>query len=327
LNYYQKIRSVLFKLDAEDAHHLALKAGKLGGGLGRPVVKSLYQFQSPFLEQEAFGLIFKNPPEDRALINRMGLNNDGADEIASKLKSRKRNGFHLGVNITKTHDPNILGEKGLDDILYSYQKLVSVADFVTLNVSCPNTAEGKTLEDPQALKSLLGRIYKERENRGGYSPPLLVKLSPFQLKTDEAKSELSELLGVINSHGVDAIVLTNTSNSREGLKSSESVLNDIGKGGLSGEPLDRTALEMTRFVYQETSGEIPLIGVGGVHDGPSAWARICAGASLLQIYTALVYEGPSLVKRINKYLFQKLVEHDFKSIAEAVGIHVDLQEA
>jgi len=248
----------------------------------------------------------------------MGLNNVGADAVSRVLSGSKELRLNLGVNITKTHDPEILGEAGLDDFCYSYSALANLGDFVTLNVSCPNTAEGKTFEDPEAINALLEKIFSIK-NEHAIDKPLMVKLSPVDVDDDSARSALDELLSVVDRFPIDALVMTNTSNSRDGLKSDREKLNAIGRGGLSGKPLAEVALKMTRYVYRKTEGKQVIIGVGGIHDGPSAWERICAGASLLQLYTALVYEGPGLIKKINRYLADQIERSSFSSISDAVG--------
>ncbi len=255
---------------------------------------------------------------DEALINRMGLNNIGAKAVGARLAGRRKTQMTLGVNITKTHDPNILGSKGLDDFCLSFETLAESGDFVTLNVSCPNTAEGKTFEDPASMIALLDRVFEIRNSKG-LSVPILVKLSPVEIQRAEAKDSLDELLKVLSEYPLAGLVMTNTSNSRDQLKTSSAELDRIGRGGLSGKPLCGTALEMTRYVFRNSRLDLPIIGVGGIHDGPSAWSRICAGASLLQIYTALVYEGPSLVKEINMYIASRLRSANLSSISEAVG--------
>ena len=364
MNLYRLIKPLLFKMDAERAHHLGLSAGKFGAKTVRPVLHSIYAYEHPALVQDLLGLRFDTPvgiaagfdknaemiqfwdalgvglldigsvtakaaggnpkprafrlPQDEALVNRMGLNNIGADAVAGILKDLTRPNLKVGVNITKTHDPNILGDAGLDDFCYSYKTLAHLGDFVTLNVSCPNTAEGKTFEDPQALNSLLERIFRIKEKHS-IEQALLVKLSPVDVEDDTARSSLDELLGVLGRFPIDALVMTNTSNSRSGLKSGQDQLETIGKGGLSGKPLNETALKMTRYVYRATEGKQILVGVGGIHDGASAWERICAGASLLQLYTALVYQGPGLLKKINRYLVEQLEKASYSSIQEAVG--------
>ncbi|CAN5550585.1 quinone-dependent dihydroorotate dehydrogenase [soil metagenome] len=257
-------------------------------------------------------------PADRALINRMGLNNDGADVIAGRLESASPKGrFPIGVNVAKTHDPAILGDAALNDFAYSVERLMPVADFVVLNISCPNTAEGKTFEEPTALDALLQRVATVRMS-AGTTTPVLVKLAPPDAEGID-KPAVRELLAICRTHEINGFVISNTASDRGGLQSDAQTLEAIGNGGLSGQPLRERALALTRFVYGETGGALPIIGVGGIDSPEAAYERIRAGASLLEIYTALVYEGPGLVRRIHRELPRLLERDGFSSLAAAVG--------
>jgi dihydroorotate dehydrogenase len=261
-------------------------------------------------------------PQDQALINRMGLNNDGAEAVAERLERGRTDRVRpLGVNLAKTHDPNIMGEAALDDFRKSFKQLVSQADYVTLNVSCPNTPDGGTFEDPEVLDALLNAIGAEQK-APGLAVPVLVKLSPPLTDRVLFDTRLEEIVDVAESHGVDGFVATNTASDRQGLQTSDAELASIGEGGLSGPPLADRATRMVAYLYQATDGEVPIIGVGGVHDAASAYAKIRAGASLVQLYTALVYEGPALVREIKEGLVKRLSEDGYASIAEATGVDV-----
>jgi dihydroorotate dehydrogenase len=258
-------------------------------------------------------------PADEALVNRLGLNNDGAEAVAERLE-RESAAFErpLGVNIAKTHDPDIMGADAREDFRESFHRLAPQADYIALNVSCPNTRDGKTFEDPDALDALLGTIVEERR-APGIKVPILVKLSPPVSSRVAFDSRLEDLIAVARAHGVDGFIATNTASDREGLESSSRRLEDIGEGGLSGRPLAERSTRLVRYLYRATDGEVPIVGVGGVRDADSAYAKIRAGASLVQLYTALVYEGPGLVKRIKEGLVERIREDDFTSVADAVG--------
>lgn len=260
-------------------------------------------------------------PRDRALINRLGLNNDGAEAVAERLRELRGEGtppLPLGVNLAKTHDPQIMGAAALEDFRRSFRFLAPWAGYVTLNISCPNTREGKTFEAPDALDALLEAIFAERSALK-LDVPLLVKLSPPASARVVFDSGFEETVQVALAHSVHGFVATNTAPDRAGLQTSASTLHRIGAGGLSGAPLEERATRLVRALYQHTGGQVPIIGVGGVDSAEAAYAKIQAGASLVQLYTALVYEGPGLVKRIKKGLVRLLERDGFASIAEAVG--------
>lgn len=258
-------------------------------------------------------------PEDEALINRMGLNNDGAEAVAERLEAgRGDRSRPLGVNLAKTHDDTILGEAALDDFRESFRQLVSQAQYVTLNVSCPNTADGTTFEEPDALDDLLS-VIEEEQKAPGLETPILVKLSPPLSDRVLFDTRLDDIVAVAQAHDVHGFVACNTAADRSHLQASEERLAAIGTGGVSGPPLASRATCLVRYLYRATDGEMPIIGVGGVRDAASAYEKIQAGASLVQLYTALVYEGPALVREIKEGLVERLREDGHVSITDAVG--------
>jgi dihydroorotate dehydrogenase len=353
---YKLIRPLLFKLDPESAHQKMLKLCAFVNGVGLTgVVSSIYNFQNPKLETEIFGIKFKNPvglaagfdkeaklvdflpalgfghlqvgdisflpwpgspkprlfrlPEDNALINRMGQNNLGAYAIAVKLKS-KRLPVPLCVSVVKTPDLNIMGDKAVGDFVSGFKRLYPVGQLSVINVSCPNTAEGKTFEDPGALNILLDEIEKAKATIG-LQKPILVKISP-----DVTFEELDKILEVCEAHKIDGYILTNTSKARDGLKNTTSF---VPWGGMSGRPLRQKATELVRHAYKKLKRPC-IIGLGGIDSAETAYERIKAGASLIQLYTGLIYEGPGLVKKINQGLVKLLERDGFKNISEVVGV-------
>ena len=253
--------------------------------------------------------------DDKALVNRMGLNNYGADEISSRLHEKKFR-IPVGVNIAKTHDPNILGDKAIRDFCYSFVKLSDIGDYFVVNISCPNTKEGKTFEDPEGLDELLSALIETRVVF--CDKPVFVKLSP-----DLSYETLDGILEVSEARGISGYVLTNTSRGRDNLTTSRFRIQEVGNGGLSGKPIRERANAVTSYVYRRlsTSRNISqIIGVGGIDSAEAAYERIRNGASAVQLFTCLVYEGPGLVKRINKGLAELLTRDGFKSVKEAVGI-------
>ena len=363
---YRLLRPFLFRLDAEAAHGLGVRAGRLGQRVPR-VVRGVFGSGDARLAQTLWGLRFENPvglaagfdknaelvglwaslgfghaelgsvsaqpsegnlrprafrlPSDRALVNRMGLNNDGAAAVAARLaRTPTPPGLVIGINVAKTHSPEILGDAGIEDFRTSVRALLPHADYLALNVSCPNTAEGKTFEAPDALDALLVAVRDEMDGAapGRPAPPLLVKLSPPGAGgVDVAATD--ELVQICLGHGVDGFITSNTAADRDGLATPPAALDGIGRGGLSGRPLAVRATALLRHLYRTTGGSVPLIGVGGVDSAEEAYDRIRAGASLVQIYTGLVYEGPGLVRRINRGLVRFLERDGLSCIGDAVG--------
>lgn len=246
-------------------------------------------------------------PEDFGLINRMGLNNDGAEIITQRL-SKINIPIPLGINIAKTHDPNILDDMAVEDYLFSFRQAESVADYITLNISCPNTSEGKTFEDEQALNNLLQGI---QEIKSKHTPPILVKFS-----VDLERKELEKLVSVCEKNNVDGYVATNTSLSRKGLKADKEELRRIGKGGLSGRPIARRSTQLIAWLFDLLQGSKPIIGVGGIDSLESALDKLKAGADLLQVYTGLIYKGPGLVSEINRGLAEIMNKHNLSHIRQ-----------
>jgi dihydroorotate dehydrogenase len=251
--------------------------------------------------------------EDQAIINRMGLNNPGIHTGLANLKHLRLN-IPYGVNIAKTHNPDILGEKGFEDVVDSYKQACCTGSYTTLNVSCPNTREGKTFEDPEALEELLKRIAAHRDITPN-TVPILVKFS-----SDSTLEALDQSVEIAQAHGIDGYVLCNTTTSRDGLKTSAKQIVEIGSGGLSGPLLKQKTAERVAFVYRKLQGEKPIIGVGGIDSAESAYQLIRSGASLVQLYTALIYQGPHLPKIINQGLLRLIERDGFNNISEAIGV-------
>ncbi len=241
---------------------------------------------------------------DRALINRMGLNNEGAEAVCRRIREKKASqadlfdGFPCGINIAKTHDPAITGDDAIRDYAASYGFARTAADYVTVNISCPNTREGKTFEDKTALGDLLGGLAEMRETG---DPPVLVKFSP---DTDDRTAD--SLVAVCEDHAIQGYVVTNTSSGREGLRTSQAELGKIGTGGLSGAPLFPGTLKRIARLRSQLPKERVLIACGGIDSPEKAIQLISEGANLLQLYTGLIYQGPALVTRINDALVRKM---------------------
>lgn len=328
---YSIIRSLLFRLDPEDVHGLVLGLIRWAGLMPPTyaLVRALYGYDDPRLEVEAFGVRFKNPvglaagydkngvgvrglsalgfghievgtitrghqagnPRPRvhrvidagALINSMGFPNDGVDALRIR-----RGDARVGINIGKSKDTPI--EHATADYCTLLQQVYRQADYVALNVSSPNTLNLRRLQARETIEDLLKAV---AEVRNGLQPrvPLLVKIAP-----DLDESEVDDVLGAVELAGIDGIIATNTTIGREGTPAHYA---DV-PGGLSGAPLRLRSTEMVRYIARQTAGRLPIIGVGGIASADAAREKLDAGASLVQVYTGLVYAGPGLVKAINR---------------------------
>ena len=253
--------------------------------------------------------------KDSALINRAGFNNAGAAAFAERVAGRNIDGV-LGVSIGKSKITPI--EEATADYLASFDLVYAVADYVAINVSSPNTPQLRELQKPSQLSSLLSALQTRnqelQQKHSRRSPmPLLVKLSP-----DIEQTEIESIVDVIKPY-VAGIIATNTTIKRDNLLTDSTTVTAIGEGGLSGAPLRRTATQMIAKLYRLTQGKIPLIGVGGIFTSEDAWEKIAAGASLVQLYTGFIYQGPSIAKDINEGLARLLTDEGFKTLDEAVG--------
>lgn len=233
--------------------------------------------------------------EDESIINRMGLNNIGADAILKKLEKRKSD-FPIGINIAKTHSETIFGEEAIKDFLSTYKKIGHFGAYVTLNISCPNTKEGKTFEDKGVLNELLTEIKKIK------TKPTLIKFSP-----DLSEENFSELLKITLDHGFDGAVIGNTTKSRNGLKTSKSDLEAIGLGGLSGPQVFTKNLNLVRICRKNTPKNFAIIGVGGINSADRGLEMLEAGANLIQLYTGLIFHGPKLISEVKEKVYNRAV--------------------
>ncbi len=252
--------------------------------------------------------LFRLTP-DRAAINRMGFNNDGADAVLQRLlrhRSKKGTDRPLGVNMAA----NATSSDPAQDFVDLVTLFAPATDYLTIDVSCPNTENGQVFLEPRALENLLSRLNTARDETGA-RPAMVAKLAP-----DLEAAHLTELIDIITAAGIDAITLCNTTTARPATLRSPHAGQ---RGGLSGAPLFKMSNEMLRTVYRQTGGKVPLVGVGGIQSGADAYTKICAGASLVQVYTGLVYAGPGLIQDIKRDLAAFLVQDGFATIAEAVG--------
>jgi dihydroorotate dehydrogenase len=340
----------LFCFDAEGIHDFIVSAGKAVQGIAPLgyLARKACRDDEPRLKTQVFNLSFDNPVglaagfdknaelinffydlgfgfievgslsakpskgndkprifrliKEKAIINNMGLPNKGTDQVILRLTEKRA--YPVGINISQSSNNTMpLDCVTLDciteDIAYAFSKAALVADYIALNISCPNVKEGKTFENPYALDNLLAELKKRNDQ-----VPLLIKLSP-----DLPRQDLEELISACSKHSIEGYVISNARSIQH---------NDMQKG-LSGLPMQKISTELIRRVYQLTNGKVPIVGVGGIDSAASAYEKIKAGASLIQIYTGLIYYGPGIVKKINQGLID-LVERDrFSNISEAVG--------
>lgn len=257
-------------------------------------------------------------PLDRALINRAGFNNDGAAALVRHLKTHRPD-CALGINIGKSRVVPI--EEAIPDYVASFELAHPHADYIAINVSSPNTPNLRELQRADALHALLKTLQAKnleltRQANRDSPVPLLVKIAP-----DLSADEIEAIVDVARRAQLSGIIATNTTTSRAQLRTSERVVAACGEGGLSGAPLRSRSNEVIALLYRLTRGTLPIIGVGGIFTAADAWEKICAGASLVQLYTGLIYEGPSIVRDINNGLAEILQQQGFNSLDEAVGCH------
>ncbi len=343
--FYKLIRSLLFKIDAEKVHYRVMKWLTLAYSIPfiRSILKNMFVIKHPKLERKLWGIKFPNPvglaagfdkdakytdqlsclgfgyieigtvtprpqpgnpkprlfrlPADSALINRMGFNNDGATEAAKRL-SRRKERIIIGGNIGKNKDT--ANENATDDYEKCFLELYNEVDYFVVNVSSPNTPGLRALQDKEPLMNLLYKLQTLNRQKGG-SKPILLKIAP-----DLTNEQLDDIIYIITNTGMDGIVATNTTISRQGLATSESEVNAIGAGGLSGAPLRNRATEVISYIHTRSNGKIPIIASGGIFTAADALEKLNAGASLVQVYTGFIYEGPGIAKKICEGLIQNM---------------------
>jgi len=233
---------------------------------------------------------------DEALINRMGFNNDGVEAMVERLKRRKNFKVIIGGNIGK--NKNTPNENALADYEYCFEKLYSYVDYFVVNVSSPNTPGLRQLQEKEPLKKLLSRL-KQLNIQKGNPKPILLKIAP-----DLTNEQLDDIIEIVRETQIDGIVATNTTISRNGLQTSDVRLQAIGAGGLSGKPLAKRSTEVIKYLSEKSGKSFPIIASGGIHSAEDAVEKINAGASLVQLYTGFIYEGPNLVSKINKEILR-----------------------
>ena len=341
---YKLFRPILFLFNPEFIHHISFKAIKIGAlvPLKMWTWRLLFKVSHPQLKREVFGIKFENPvglaagfdkdaklfdelasfgfgfveigtvtplpqdgnpkprlfrlKEDNALINRMGFNNEGIEAAVARLR-RKNSNIIIGGNIGKNKlTPN---DKAVDDYEICFEKLFPYVDYFVVNVSSPNTPGLRDLQEKEPLTALLNSLQKlnnKKENR----KPILLKIAP-----DLSNDQLDDIIAIVAETKIDGVVATNTTIDRSGLKTKAKVLDSVGEGGLSGIPLKKRSTAVIKYLHKKSNKAFPIIGVGGIHSAKDALEKLDAGATLVQVYTGFIYEGPALIKRINKAILKR----------------------
>jgi dihydroorotate dehydrogenase len=342
--WYQSIKRLLFAMSPEMAHSVTMWGLRLATRLPivGQMIDKMFVVKDPVLKRTLFGLTFDNPvglaagfdkngtyyramshlgfgfievgtvtpraqpgnpkprlfrlTADEALINRMGFNNGGVEALVERLKRKRPKGLIVGGNIGKNKDtPN---ELAWEDYLACFEALYPVVDYFAVNISSPNTPGLRALQEREPLLDLLQRIQKLNKSMP-LPKPVLLKIAP-----DLTDSQLDDIVDIVRLADLQGIIATNTTIERKNLETNAATLESIGAGGLSGLPLRERSTQVVHYLYKRTQGKIPIIAVGGIHHPEDAIAKIRAGASLVQLYTGLVYAGPKLVKEINEAIIE-----------------------
>ncbi|WP_194767964.1 quinone-dependent dihydroorotate dehydrogenase [Tamlana sp. I1] len=342
--YKLLLRPLFFLFDPEKIHHFTFSLIKISSKIPgiSAIFRSLYVVEDKRLERDLFGLTFKNPvglaagfdknavlynelanfgfgfieigtvtpkaqpgnpktrlfrlKDDQGIINRMGFNNEGLQEAISQLK-KNQGKLIIGGNIGK--NTSTKPEDYTKDYLECFNALHPFVDYFVLNVSCPNVGSHAKLNDKDYLEELIGAVQKANATFDEQKP-ILLKIAP-----DLNNLQLDEIIQLVSDTKLDGVIASNTSTDRSGLKASNELLEHIGNGGLSGQPIKEKSTQVIKYLSEKSNKAFPIIGVGGVHSAKDALEKIEAGADLVQIYTGFIYEGPSLIKAINKAILSK----------------------
>ncbi|WP_406684163.1 quinone-dependent dihydroorotate dehydrogenase [Seonamhaeicola sp. MEBiC1930] len=342
--YKLLLRPLFFLFDPEKIHHFTFKLIKFVSVIPgvSSIFKGLYVVEDKRLERQLFGLTFKNPvglaagfdknavlynelanfgfgfieigtitpkgqpgnpkkrlfrlKDDKGIINRMGFNNEGLEAAIEKLKKNKGK-LIIGGNIGKNTDTK--PEDYTTDYLECFNALHPYVDYFVLNVSCPNVGSHAKLNDKDYLEELINAVQRAN-NLFSNEKPILLKIAP-----DLNNGQLDEIIDLVKETKLDGIIASNTSTNRLGLKASKEKLEAIGNGGLSGQPIKDKSTAVIKYLSDKSNRDFPIIGVGGIHSAKDAMEKINAGADLVQIYTGFIYEGPGLIKAINKEILKR----------------------
>ncbi|MBI4738539.1 quinone-dependent dihydroorotate dehydrogenase [Candidatus Woesearchaeota archaeon] len=349
--YKSLLKPIFFRMDPETVHNRVMRLGKFLGRskANRALIRSIFYFEHPALNTTVAGITFKNPvglaagfdknaqlydllpelgfgfaelgsitgeacagnakprlfriPQEKSIIVNYGLMNDGCETISNRLQNAIFR-IPIGLSIAKTNDPSLDTDAGIRDYIKAYRSLHPLGYYTTINVSCPNTADGQTFGHAQNLRPLLAALANEKHEK-----PIFIKIKP-----DFTEKELEEIIKIVNSYDwIAGFIISNLTTCREGLKTPKEELDKLSpKGGLSGLPTQKRSLAAIRFVHQRSPKII--IGCGGIFTGQDVIDKLKAGASLVQLVTALVYEGPGVISKINREILCLLHKENLRSI-------------
>jgi len=342
---YSILRKILFLFDAEKVHYFSTNALNLLLKLPliKKGFKVLFCFENKDLERNLLGLKFKNPiglaagfdknatmfqdleylgfgfveigtvtpkpqsgnekprlfrlKRDEAILNRMGFNNDGLHAVKARLKNRKKNGLIIGGNIGKNKVTS--NEDAILDYKIAFEELFDFVDYFVVNVSSPNTPNLRDLQEKEPLTKILAELQLLNLKMNNQKP-ILLKIAP-----DLSNEQLDDIIDIVRETKIAGVIATNTTINRSELKTNVQVVESLGTGGISGKPLTNRSTEVIRYLHEKSNAAFPIIGVGGIHSPEDAIEKLKAGASLIQLYTGFIYEGPSLIKRINKEIIKQ----------------------
>lgn len=355
--YKKFIRPILFKGNAESVHNSLILLGRVlaFSRLSR-LLRNNFVFKNKKLKNKVMGIEFDNPiglaagfdknaylvdfmpdigfgfleigsvtanscvgnpkprlhrlVKDQSIIVNYGLANEGAIKIRERLKERKFR-VSVGISIAKTNNPNIKGEESVNDYLKSFKIMKDIGNYTTINISCPNAGDGRSFEDPVLLESLLKKINKIRNKK-----KILLKISP-----DINIKNLNKILKLAEKYKINGFVVANLSKKREELRLSDDP-NLKYPGGISGKPAKEKSNKLIKYIFQKTKGKFVIVGCGGIFSGKDAYEKIKDGASLIQMITGMIFEGPGVIKKINQELLELIEKDGYKNIREAIGKNV-----
>jgi dihydroorotate dehydrogenase len=342
---YSILRKILFLFDAEKVHYFSTNALHLVLKIpfSKIIFRKFFCIEHPSLERTVFGIKFKNPvglaagfdknalmfedlkylgfafieigtvtpkpqegnekprlfriKNDEAILNRMGFNNDGLKAIKERLKNRKKGDLIIGGNIGK--NKVTANEDAINDYKLAFEELFEVVDYFVVNVSSPNTPNLRALQEKEPLTKILTELQLLNSNKEN-PKSILLKIAP-----DLGNNELDDIIEIIGLTKIAGVIATNTTVNRSYLKTEERIVKSFGSGGISGKPLNKRSTEVIRYLHEKSNGTFPIIGVGGIHSPEDVIEKLNAGASLIQLYTGFIYEGPGLIKLINKEIIRR----------------------
>ena len=353
--YRKYIRPILFKGDPEKVHNLTILIGRvLAFSRISRILRNNLVVNDKMLKNKIMGIEFDNPiglaagfdknaylidfmsdlgfgfievgsitanpcagnlkprlhrlVKDQGIIVNYGLANEGAAKIRERLKGKKFR-IPVGISIAKTNNPNIKGEESVNDYLKCFKIMREIGDYVTINISCPNVGDGRSFEDSVLLESLLKKINKIRDQK-----KILLKISP-----DINIKDLDKILKLAEKYKIEGFVVANLSKNRDGLSND---LNLKYFGGISGKHTREKSNNLIKYIFRKTKGKFVIVGCGGVFNGADAYEKIKNGASLIQMITGMIFEGPGVVKKINQELLELIEKDGYKNIREAIGKNV-----